>query len=614
MAFDGSTIANATTANLVSFVFSDTFSIDSTNDVDMVAITLQTGRTYNFDIDNGAAGDLYLRIFDAFGSEVRANDDGFRFGDNVEFSLSPYLEFAPNYSGTYYVAVSAYFLQGYNPFTTLGRSGLVENPIGIVSGTLSIIDAAQPNWPTAASINAIGFETSSDLTDDLRDEGRSHRLPFIGNLSDGVDIDMARMDLVKGDVVVIDVNGLDGTSTTIRVFNQSNTQIGIDDLAGFHSDPELIFGAPSAGSYHVAISGDGNVTYNPVDGTGLVASLFTGDYEVILHLNPTMIGSSNAQVINSGSASDYVVALSGNDTVTGNNGDDTLAGGDEQDSMAGGRGLDVLYGEHGNDSLFGGDDSDVLSGGIGDDLLKGDKGADRLEGGSGNDSMDGGPGNSNDTLDGGEGNDTLVGDKGDDRLLGGVGNDGLDGGNNDDALDGGSGNDSLLGGSGNDALVGSFDNDTLDGGGNDDALDGGSGNDSLLGGGGNDALTGSFGDDTLLGGNGIDRLIGGIGNDLLTGGLGDDSFVFAAVNEGVDTIADFIVASGDVIDLTLLFGAGVVNAGNLSQFVQTSTSGVADSFLAVDANGLTGGLSFTIIAQVIGVTSVELFDSTHFVL
>ncbi len=136
MPFDGSTISTATTATFVGFTFTDTFSINSTGDVDMVAITLLAGRTYTIDIDNGAAGDLYLRIFDVFGSEVRANDDGFRLDDNVVFSLSPYVEFTPNYTGTYYVAASTYFLQGYDPFTTFGRSASVENPIGVIAGTL----------------------------------------------------------------------------------------------------------------------------------------------------------------------------------------------------------------------------------------------------------------------------------------------------------------------------------------------------------------------------------------------------------------------------------------------------------------------------------------------
>ena len=104
MAFDGSTISAATTGTFTSGVFTDSFSISTTIDVDMVAITLEAGNGYQIDIDHGIASDLHLRIFDMFGNEVRANDDGFRSVDDVVFSLSPFVDFTPNYTGTYYIA------------------------------------------------------------------------------------------------------------------------------------------------------------------------------------------------------------------------------------------------------------------------------------------------------------------------------------------------------------------------------------------------------------------------------------------------------------------------------------------------------------------------------
>jgi hypothetical protein len=58
----------------------------------------------------------------------------------------------------------------------------------------------------------------------------------------------------------------------------------------------------------------------------------------------------------------------------------------------------------------------------------------------------------------------------------------------------------------------------------------------------------------------------------------------------------------------------VIYAGNLSQFVQTSISGVRDTFLAVEANGVVGGLSFTIITQVNGITAAQPFNAANFIL
>ncbi len=595
MPFEGSTIGTATLGSFVGNSFSDTFAVGSA-DVDMIALDLVEGQFYEFDIDNGTAGDFYLRIFDQFGSEVRANDDGNYSSDDVVFSLSPYLRVTPNYTGRYYVAVSPWYLDSYDPNSINGRvSG--ENPLPFTSGTLIVTEIGSSAWGSGGSITAISFESSNDLTDMLRDTDGSMRVELVGSIDSLPDLDMMRMDLAKGDVVVVDVNGTLPTGTigtVLRVFDDNGVQIGIDDDSGFGEDPELIFNVPLFDDYYIGITAEGNSTYSALDGTGTLNGVAIGDFEVIIHRNPTQIGSGTANSFIGDATANYIVALGGNDTVDGGDGTDTLAGGDDQDSLTGGNGNDELYGEHGNDTLFGGLGNDVLNGGLGLDRLNGSAGNDILEGGEAEDLLAGSTGldtlrggNGNDTLNGGTENDVLFGDAGLDRLLGNVGN---------DTLDGGSGNDVLIGGT------------------EDDRLIGGTGDDTLNGGAGVDSLSGGDGNDLLLGTNGNDRLSGDLGNDTLTGGGNDDAFVFASTTEGVDVITDFNLAAADVIDLSLLFGVGVVNAGNLSQFVQTSTSGVSDSFLAVDQNGLTGGLSFTIIAQVNGVTAVQLFDVTNFLL
>ena len=58
----------------------------------------------------------------------------------------------------------------------------------------------------------------------------------------------------------------------------------------------------------------------------------------------------------------------------------------------------------------------------------------------------------------------------------------------------------------------------------------------------------------------------------------------------------------------------MVTALNLAQFVQVTPSGAgADSFLAIDADGAVGGLSFSIVAQVNAITPAQLFDFGNFV-
>ena len=594
MAFEASTILTTTSGVFVGGSFSDTFTVGF-GDVDMVALTLLAGQSYSFDVDNATAGDLYLRIFDAFGNEVRANDDGNRSTDDVVFSPSPYIEFNPNYSGTYYAAVSAFYLQAYDPFSTAFRFS-PENPVGTTPGTLTVQQVLNALWPANGSINAIVTEALGDQTDSTRNEDGSLRVRYDGSVDSTLDVDMARMDLFKGDVVVIDVNGLTGNGTVLRIFDDNGLQIGFDDDSGIGLDPELVFTAPSFDDYYIGISGEGNSVYDGL--TGASATVGTvGAFEVIVHLNPTQVGSALSQSQIGTEGADYVVALAGADSVVGGDGKDTLAGGDNDDTLNGGTGSDVVYGEGGNDSLLGGQGRDVLIGGIGDDVVGGAAGNDMLEGGSGN--------------------DRLFGFANDDTLRGDGGNDVLQGGGGSDVAFGGAGNDTFADTSGNDSAFGDAGDDRLNGLIGDDTLDGGAGNDTLTGDVGNDSLVGGAQDDSLTGNGGTDRLSGGAGADTLAGGNGGDAFVFFTTGEGVDLITDFLLPGNDRIDLSAVFSAtgSVVSGATLAQFVQATPAGAgADAFLGVDANGAVGGLSFTIIAQVVGVTSGQLFDVNNFLL
>jgi Ca2+-binding RTX toxin-like protein len=600
MPFNATTIGSAALGTFSGGTFTDTFDVGG-SEVNMIALDLTEGRFYEIDIDSIATGDFYMRIFDQFGAEVRGNDDGFYAGDNAPVSVNPYLRFTPNYTGRYYVALSPWYLDSYDPNTTAGRVG-GENPLALTVGTLIVNDIGNSVWGSASAINQIVAESSSDLTDMVRDEDRSNRVELSGAMDTTIDVDIMRVDLTKGDVIVVDVNGVltgSTTATVIRVFDDTGAQVGFDDDSGVGDDPELIYNVPNTDDFYIGISADGNAAYNGLDGTGTVAGLGTGVFEIIVHRNPTQIGSTIANTLNGDATANYIVSLAGNDTIRGNDGRDTLAGGDNEDSLLGGNGNDVLYGEHGNDIIDGERDSDVVSGGLGNDTLFGGLGNDLVFGGAANDMLEGGVGNGNDTLHGDDGDDSILGDKGNDQIFGGAGA---------DTMSGEAGNDAVFGGDGADSVLGDFGTDTLDGG---------IGNDTLLGEGGFDLVTGGAGNDQLFGGTANDTLAGGANDDTLTGNEGADVFVFVSLTDGVDTITDFFAPSlTEFIDLSMIFaGTGsVVNAGNLAQFIQITPAGAgADSFLGVDANGFVGGSSFTIIAQVNLVTPVQLFDIGNFI-
>jgi predicted extracellular nuclease len=125
-------------------------------------------------------------------------------------------------------------------------------------------------------------------------------------------------------------------------------------------------------------------------------------------LEATIVGTTDADVLNGTNGNDVIVGLGGNDIINGSNGNDVICGG---------AGDDTLNGSNGDDILVGGRGNDVLNGSNGNDTLSGDAGNDTLTGGNGND-----------TLDGGADNDGLAGNNGDDTLTGGTGTDSFSGG------------------------------------------------------------------------------------------------------------------------------------------------------------------------------------------
>ncbi len=588
-----------------------------------VGFELQAGNVYEFDAD-GTLGDVYLRLFDQLGNEVRANDDGADDGEIL--GLDAYIRYAPEYSGTYYIGVSNIETTGYDPFNTAGidnPDNFIPSAVGTLFASLNTFFSPFPEQNDTA--------TARNDTRLLATEDRQARLTyddfaFVGS----ADPEIGRFDLEKNDRIFIDVNGLfpgnsDPVDTTLRIFNAGGSLLATDGAAGI--DAELLIAAQADGAIFIGVSGEGNDSYLS-DGSATFAG-DSGSFRVIIHLNPDLVGQTFvADRITDAGGSTYIIGASGNDTLTGAGGEDTLAGGDDNDSLDGGADNDILHGELDDDLLVGGRGNDVLNGNEGNDDLAGGSGGDLIAGGEDNDTATGG--NGNDTIRGDAGADELLGNNGSDYLLGGTANDTLsgntgadtlDGGDGSDSLRGNDGNDSILGGAGNDVARGDAGNDTIDGGSFADNIRGDDGNDLLVGGSeadtidgdaGNDLLQGDTGADALVGDIGDDTLVGGGDSDSLTGGAGADRFVFNFVSEGVDQITDFTLGE-DVIDLSAIFFGQGVTAANLANFVQITPAGAgSDSFLAVDANGLTGGLSFTIIALVDDVAPATLFDIDNF--
>jgi Ca2+-binding RTX toxin-like protein len=235
-------------------------------------------------------------------------------------------------------------------------------------------------------------------------------------------------------------------------------------------------------------------------------------------------------------------------------------------------------GTPGDDLFTGGAENNAWAGGAGNDTVLANGGTDHLRGGNGADS-----------LSGGDGNDSIVGAFGSDTLNGGAGADSLVGGADADRLGGSLGADMLRGGGAADTMGGGQDDDQLYGGGDADQMSGALGNDYLRGALGNDNMGGGQGNDTLGGGQDNDALRGGAGNDDLTGGLGADHFIFSlAGSADADLVHGFLVAEGDVIELSSSF-FGALAPGALSAAQFGSVVLYSGGALSYDADGAGAG-------------------------
>ena len=317
-------------------------------------------------------------------------------------------------------------------------------------------------------------------------------------------------------------------------------------------------------------------------------------------LSDTITGNNAGNVIDAGDGNDIIYMGSGGDTVDGNLGTDTV--------YINANWEDVVFtfidpatctstSTQGADTYINVETFYFLNGYLSRaELEAGDQPhGEELTGGATKDVLVGAA--FNDTLDGGDGNDTLFGDAGNDTLIGGAGKDRLVGGTGNDIyfVDAGDTVGEAALPFGGIDTVHSTANFTMGTGIENLILEGaalrGTGN------GLNNEMTGNALNNVLMSSSGNDTLDGGDGNDTLTGGSGADTFVFHTGLTGVDYIKDFNLVQGDVLDLSDIVSAFDPLADAITDFVQITRVG-AISTLAVDEDGLAGGVAFVNIATI----------------
>jgi len=101
-------------------------------------------------------------------------------------------------------------------------------------------------------------------------------------------------------------------------------------------------------------------------------------YLLCMGLQPTILGTSDDDVIQGTAGPDIIQGLAGNDVIYGLGGDDIICGGPGDDQLFGGAGDDEMQGAGGRDTLSGGEGRDVLRGRDDHDTVTDGSGDDRI--------------------------------------------------------------------------------------------------------------------------------------------------------------------------------------------------------------------------------------------
>lgn len=268
-------------------------SIEAAFDVDVFAIALREGQSYRFDGDRARGDsqfiDVQLDVIDFRGNLVRTDDDGARDdrGANDDFLFDPNLNFTPDKSGIYFVAVR-HFANDYVD------GGHAWERVSATTGDYAL-NVSTSSLPSLTTLSGASQE---------RDYSDKAQRVLAGGGNDELDM--------NGGADVVDGQGgrdrLRGGTGDDQVTGGS----GNDDLGGGSGD-DVIRGS----------SGE-----DRANGNG-------GDDDII--------GGGGDDTLSGGGGDDVIWGSGGDDVISGGGGRDFLRGGEGVDRMTGGDGDDTFH-------------------------------------------------------------------------------------------------------------------------------------------------------------------------------------------------------------------------------------------------------------------------------
>jgi hypothetical protein len=203
-------------------------------DVDMYKVTAAAKQEFNFVITRDTAG-TSLRLFDATGAVISTGNPSLRF-------------VAPS-AGTYYLGVSSSGNVRYDPVTGTGDA------FGSTGAyTLAVLAADGNDQLSEATAASIGSTQS-------------------GSIGNAIDVDVYKFTVKAGQRLGFD---LDRTGTSffnsyLRLFDAAGNELTANDDAAAPGEADsfdsyIEYAFATGGTYYVAVSGSGNISYNAKTG------------------------------------------------------------------------------------------------------------------------------------------------------------------------------------------------------------------------------------------------------------------------------------------------------------------------------------------------------------
>ncbi|MBI5761885.1 MAG: pre-peptidase C-terminal domain-containing protein, partial [Planctomycetales bacterium] len=239
-------------------------SISVDTDVDLYSFTVTAGQLITFDIDGDL--DSVIELFDSDGTFLDGNDQG-AAPDEADGDES-FLDYTFTSGGTFYLGVSGYQNEDYDPITgdgdnagATGAYSLILTPVG---------GDSDPDDQLTEAI-ALG-----SLTETRTRTGES--------VSVDTDVDLYSFTVTAGQRITFDIDG--DLDSVIELFDSNGAFLNGNDQGAAPDESAsdqsyLDYTFTSGGTFYLGVSGYQNEDYDPITGDGDNAGA-TGAYSLIL--------------------------------------------------------------------------------------------------------------------------------------------------------------------------------------------------------------------------------------------------------------------------------------------------------------------------------------------